>query len=294
VAVTGRPRRWLAGTLIGLSAAGLSLALASAQETPDWSFWANSNWRGWWNRVPPRFPDPEDLRDRAFSFCRILYQSVRDEAMGHGWNTDYPDSDANFMIRLSELTTADINRDGDGSPKHVVVTLTDDALFSYPFIFMSDVGTAGFTEPEAERLREYLLRGGILYVDDFWGDAAWDHWSEEIGRVLRPDRYPIVDIPLGHPIFQTFFTVRQVPQVPSIQFWRRSGYAGTSERGSESEDVHFRGIFDERGRLMVIMTHNTDIADGWEREGEDEEFFYRFSIRAYPLGVNIAIYAMTH
>jgi len=272
----------------------LSLALASAQETPDWSFWANSNWRAWWNRVPPRFPDPEDLRDRAFSFCRILYQSVRDEALGHGWNTDYPDSDANFMIRLSELTTADISRDGDGSPKHVVVTLTDDALFSYPFIFMSDVGTAGFTEPEAERLREYLLRGGILYVDDFWGDAAWDHWSEEIGRVLRPDRYPIVDIPLGHPIFQTFFTVRQVPQVPSIQFWRRSGYAGTSERGSESEDVHFRGIFDERGRLMVIMTHNTDIADGWEREGEDEEFFYRFSIRAYPLGVNIAIYAMTH
>jgi hypothetical protein len=217
--------------------------------------------------VPPRFPDPEDLRDRAFSFCRVLYQSVRDEALGHGRNTDYPDSDANFMIRLSELTTADISRDGDGSPKHVVVTLTDDALFSYPFIFMSDVGTAGFTEPEAERLREYLLRGGILYVDDFWGDAAWDHWSEEIGRVLPPDRYPILDIPLGHPIFQTFFTVRHVPQVPSIQFWRRSGGVGTSERGSESEDVHFRGIFDERGRLMVIMTHNTDIADGWEREG---------------------------
>jgi hypothetical protein len=103
-----------------------------------------------------------------------------------------------------------------------------------------------------------------------------------------------VDIPSDHSIFQTFFTVREVPQVPSIQFWRRSGGVETSERGSESDEVHFRGIFDERGRLMVIMTHNTDIADGWEREGEDEEFFYRFSIRAYPLGVNIAIYAMTH
>ncbi len=291
--VSGRPRRSVAGTLLGLLVVGLSLALASPQETPDWAFWASSNWRGWWNRVPPRFPDPEDLRDRAFSFCRVLYQSVRDEPLGHGWNTDYPDSDANFMIRLSELTTAEISRDGDGSPKHVVVTLTDDALFSYPFIFMSDVGTAGFTEAEAERLREYLLRGGILYVDDFWGEDAWEHWSEEIGSVLPPDRFPIVDIPADHPIFQTFFTVRQVPQVPSIQFWRRSGGAA-SERGSESEEVHFRGILDERGRLMVIMTHNTDIADGWEREGEDEEFFYRFSIRAYPLGVNIAIYAFTH
>jgi hypothetical protein len=198
------------------------------------------------------------------------------------------------MVRLSELTNAPISRDGDGSPKHVVVTLTDDALFSYPFIFMSDVGTAGFTEPEAERLRDYLLRGGILYVDDFWGEEAWDHWSTEMARVLPPDHYPIVDIPSDHPIFQTFFTVREVPQVPSIQFWRRSGKMGTSERGSESAEVHFRGIFDERGRLMVIMSHNTDIADGWEREGEDEEFFYRFSIRSYPLGVNIAIYAMTH
>jgi hypothetical protein len=175
----------------------------------------------------------------------------------------------------------------------VVVTLTDDALFSYPFIFMSDVGTAGFTEPEAERLREYLLRGGILYVDDFWGDAAWEHWVSEMARVLPPDRYPIVDIPDDDPVFQTFFNVRKVPQVPSIQFWRRSG-GQSSERGVESAEVHFRGIFDEHGRLMVIMTHNTDIADGWEREGEDEEFFYRFSIRAYPLGVNIAIYAMTH
>jgi hypothetical protein len=116
---------------------------------------------------------------------------------------------------------------------------------------------------------------------------------EEMGGSFRPTAIPIVDIPFDRPIFQTFFTVRQVPQVPSIQFWRRSGVRRHVERGSESEDVTSAGI-DERGRLMVIMTHNTDIADGWEREGEDEEFFYRFSIRAYPLGVNIAIYAMTH
>ena len=115
-----------------------------------------------------------------------------------------------------------------------------------------------------------------------------------MARVLPSESYPIVDVPLDHPIFRSFYTITKVPQIPSIQFWRRSGGTSTSERGFETNEPHFRGIFDEKGRLMVIMTHNTDIADGWEREAEDDEFFYRFSIRAYPLGVNIAIYAMTH
>jgi len=115
-----------------------------------------------------------------------------------------------------------------------------------------------------------------------------------MAKVLPPDHYPMVDVPLDHPIFKSFFTVKEIPQIPSIQFWRRSGGTGTSERGWETEEPHFRGIFDDQGRLMVIMTHNTDIADGWERESEDDEYFYRFSLRAYPVGVNIAIYAMTH
>ena len=257
-------------------------------------FQQNRGWRGWWNRVPPKFPTAEDLRERSFSFCRVLYESVRDEPLGHGWNTDYPDSDINFMVRFSELTSARINRGAEGLPNHVVVTLDDDAMFNYPFIFMSDVGTAGFTPSQAERLRQYLLRGGMLYVDDFWGVRAFEHWKREMAQVLPSDRYPIVDVPLDHPIFRSFFTIKKIPQIPSIQFWRRSGGTSTSERGFESDEPHFRGIFDEKGRLMVIMTHNTDIADGWEREAEDDEFFYRFSVRAYPLGVNIAIYAMTH
>lgn len=250
--------------------------------------------RGWWNRVPPKFPTEEELFERAFTFCRVLYESVRDEPLGHGWNTDYPDSDVNFMVRFSELTKTHVARDAEGFPNHVVVTLRDDSVFNYPFIFMSDVGTLGFTPDEAARLRDYLLRGGILYVDDFWGIRAFDHFSREMAKVLPQDEYPIVDVPLSHPIFSTFFTILEVPQIPSIQYWRRSGGSGTSERGLESDQAHFRGIFDEAGRLMVIMTHNTDIADGWEREGEDDEFFYRFSIRAYPVGVNIVIYAMTH
>lgn len=245
-------------------------------------------------RVPPRFPDAETPRDGRFVFARAMYRSVRREWLGHGWNTDYPDSDRNFMNRLEEFTYAGVSRQPDGDPNHVVIRLTDPELFDYPFLFMSDVGTVGFDELEAERLREYLLKGGFLYVDDFWGDHAWEHWRQEIGRVLPPSRYPIVEISRIHPILRTFYNVPRVPQVPSIQFWRQAGGHQTSERGRESDEPNFRGILDEDGRLMVLMTHNTDIADGWEREMEEYEFFDSFSAKSYSLGINIVVYALSH
>jgi hypothetical protein len=255
---------------------------------------AAAQWDDTWYRRPAHFATAKDLEQGAFTFCRLHYTSVRAERLGHGWNTDYPNSDANFMIRLGQLTTARVNLSRDGEPNHVVVRATDDLLFSCPFVFMSDAGTVGFDEMEAARLRDYLLAGGFLYVDDFWGDAAWEHWSSEIARVLGPEQYPIVDIPRDHQLFRTLYRIESVPQVPSIQHWRWS-QGGTSERGAESEQPHCRGIFDHDGRLMVVMTHNTDIADGWEREGEDEDFFALFSVpKAYPMGINIVLYAMTH
>ncbi len=270
--------------------AGLSLAQSSWDQGGRW----DQGW-GWGrSRFPPKFPDSNSGHERGFTFCRVMYDSVRNERLGHGWNTDYPGSDINFMTRFSELTKARVNLEEDGEPHHVVVTLMDDELFEYPFIFMSDVGTVGFTPFEAERLRVYLLSGGFLYVDDFWGEAAWNHWSREIGKALPPDQYPIEDVALDDPIFRVFFDIRKVPQIPSIQYWRWSGGAGTSERGQETAEVHFRGIRDERGQLMVVMTHNTDIADGWEREAEDDEFFHLFSLDAYPVGINIVLYSMTH
>lgn len=273
-----------AAILLGLA---VSLKPAAAQRRaggdPSWEFW----------RAPARYPTPDSRRDRYFSFTRVAYRSVRWEPGGQGWRTDYPNADVNFMRRLAELTSAAVSRDGEEAFHHVVIELSDPRLFEYPFIFMSDAGTAGFTAQEVERLREYLLRGGFLWVDDFWGERAWDHWVREIGRVLPPAEYPIFDLPADHPVFHTLYDVEQVPQIPSIQFWRRSGGA-TSERGSESAIPHLRGIADRNGRLMVLMSHNTDIADGWEREGEEYEFFYRFSPDAYALGINIVLYAMTH
>jgi hypothetical protein len=223
-----------------------------------------------------------------------MYRQVSSEWLGHGWNTDYPDSDQNLMIRLSELTRAHVRLDPhSGDPEHYVVTADSDQIFWFPFLFMSDAGTAGFDELEVANLREYLLRGGLLYADDFWGDSAWAHFSREIGKVLPPDEYPIVDVPLDHPILHQLFDLDEIPQVPSIQFW--SGYGGTSELGEESAEPHFRAIFDARGRILVLMTHNTDIADGWEREGQSQEFFERFSLPAsYPMGINIVIYVLSH
>lgn len=249
----------------------------------------------WWGRrrVPPRFPDGAPTH-RLFTFSRGLYQSTHREQGGQGWFTDYPDADINFTIRLSELTNAPVGLTAHDDPDHVVVQLTDPQLFSYPFLFMSDVGTAFFNAEEVERLGEYLRKGGFLWVDDFWGPFAWEQWAGEIGKVLPPGQYPIADIPISDPIHHGMFDVSEVPQVPSIQHFRRVGGSSTSERGRDSDEVHVRGIYDERGRLMVLMTHNTDIADGWEREGEDYEFFYRFSVTSYAVGINFILHAMTH
>ena len=243
---------------------------------------------------PPAVQDPFDPAGRSFTFCRVAYRQVRRERNGQGWRTDYPDADRNLMLRLSQLTTTPIRRTAASDPDHIIIQLSDDELFECPFIFMSDVGTMALDDLEAKRLREYLMMGGFLWVDDFWGNRAWSAWVQEIEKALPPADYPIIDIPASHLILSALYNVHEVPQIPSIQYWRRSGRSGTSERGYESAVPHLRGIEDEAGRVIVVMTHNTDIADGWEREGEDEDFFFQFSPKAYALGINIVLYALTH
>ena len=130
-------------------------------------------------------------------------------------------------------------------------------------------------------------------MDDYWGDAAWDQWLHELDRVLPPTEYPLVDVTLDHPLFRTLLDVKKLPQIPSIQFWRGSG-GDTSERGEESAVPDFKGVNDKHGNLIVLMTHDTDIADAWEREGEDVRFFYQFSPEGYAVGLNVLLYAMTH
>ena len=250
--------------------------------------------RGDFANVPARMA-PDVFPDRQFAVCRLFYTQVRREESGGGWRTDYPYGEINLMTRLAEMTRTAISRGGEeGQPNHYVVRATDDALFQCPFLLASDVGTVGLSLPEAERLREYLLKGGFLWVDDFWGTNAWEHWVSQIEKVLPASEYSIEDVPLDDPIFSAQFLVSEVPQITNIGFWRRSRGRETSERGSDSEDVHFRAIRDHHGRIMVVMTHNTDIADSWEREGEDAAFFYQFSPNGYAVGINVLLHALTH
>jgi hypothetical protein len=248
--------------------------------------------RGRFGRTPPKWATPADF-DGSFLYCRGFYTSAYREAGGTGWWTDYPGADNNFSVRLAELTRVHVKLDQERQPNYVVVRLTDPNLFRCPMLFMEDVGTARFAEAEVESLRSYFLKGGFLWVDDFWGSRAWENWSREIGRVLNPAEYPIQDVVPGDPILHSLYDVKQPLQVSSIQFWRFNG-GRVSERGQDSAEVHYRAIRDPGGRVMVMMTHNTDVADTWEREGENQDYFDKFSPAGYAIGVNIVLYAMTH
>lgn len=250
-------------------------------------------WRGGWGRrFPPRFPTAESF-DGKFTFCRLMFTSAWREPSGSGWNTDYPGADLNFPIRLGELTKTRISRQESGDANHLVVRATDPFLFQCPFLLASDIGTSSFDAEEIAALRAYFDKGGFLWVDDFWGERAWRVWVEQVSHILPPSEFPIQDVPMSHPIWRTVFEVKALPQIPAISHWRRSG-GDTSERGSESAVPDINAIYDRRGRILVLMTHDTDISDSWEREGEEPEFFYQFSPNGYAFAINAVIYAMSH
>ena len=223
----------------------------------------------------------------VFTFTRIIYKMSDSHPAPSwlGWVNDYPDSDLNLSYRLQELTSMKVNPDGR------VLKLTNPDLFNYPFIFMSQVGHMELRDTEVPILRKYLLNGGVLMADDFWGESEWRNFESQIQRVL-PDRH-WVELPMSHPIFHCVFDLgnnKQSLQVPTIQFWRRGG-----RWGGELNPVHVRAWLDDKQRIMVIALHNSDNGDGWEREGEDPEYFQKFSeTRAYPLAINVLFYIMTH
>jgi hypothetical protein len=248
--------------------------------------------RGGRRGARPNWAKAEDF-DGSFTYCRAYYGSFRNTGSGSGWDTDYPAADNNFSVRLAELTRVPVKFGPSRQPDHLVVRLTDPLLFHCPMLFIEDTGGAELTNEEVLRLREYLLKGGFLWADDSWGSDNWNDWIREIERVLPPGEYPVFDIPLTHQIMHVLYDVKDIPQIPSMNFWYRSN-GRTSENGPDSATVLFKGIRDTTGHLMVVITHNTDIADSWEREGDNHEFFDLFSPRGYAVGVNIVLYALTH
>ena len=230
----------------------------------------------------------------VFTFARIRYQRGPYGSRSAGnWHTDFPDSALNLSHRVQQMTSSKVNPAGRG------LNLTDKELVDYPWIYMVEPGRMLLTDAEVATLRKYLLNGGFLMADDFWGEVQWDNFASQLKRAF-PDR-EFTELPMEHPIFHSVFDL-QMPknklQVPNIRVGMESQYSGITweyHDGEECREVHVRALFDDKGRMIVIATHNTDNGDGWEREGEDQYFFRTFSEKiSFPLGINIITYAMTH
>ena len=227
----------------------------------------------------------------TFLFCRIWFRNAA-EGDGNGWGVDYPRADTNLTFRLSELTKTPVTRDEQEGYNHTVLRLTDPLLYHCPFVMMTEPGGAYFDEQEAAALHDYAVKGGFLWADDFWGEYAFRWWAGQIAKAFPPEQYPIIDVPLDHQLFHLLYDVQHIPQIPSINVWMYQHQ--TSERGADSAVPHVRAILDETGRIMVLMTHNTDFGDAFEREGDDHEYFLKFAPDGYAFGVNAILYSMTH
>ncbi|MEM8670086.1 MAG: DUF4159 domain-containing protein [Planctomycetota bacterium] len=234
----------------------------------------------------PDWETRSDFPGEVFTFVRLRYRSTHNHFRTH-WSGDYPDADLNFSYRLQQLTALDVAPDG------LVLDITDERLLDYPFAFMSSPGKMFLDAEEAESLRRYLTNGGFLMVDDFWGREYLENVMSELELVL-PDVAP-VELPLSHPIFNSVYRLKEKPQVPSINAWNQGLSIEPWHGDMTDPDPHFLAYQDETGRVMILLCHNNDLADGWEREGENKAYYKQFSEPwSYPLGINIVVYAMTH
>lgn len=222
----------------------------------------------------------------SFYFTRAIYGSARG-FRGSYWATDFPQADEWIISVLNRLTGIDV------APFYNTVRLDDPELRRFPFLYILEVGFMRLSQAEVRGLREYLLAGGFLVVDDFWGNWDWANFEYEMSQVLP--EYEIVDLPLDHPIFSSFYRIDEIIQVPNVGNGRRVGYGAPGATTSECPGClpKVRGIFDDQGRLMVIINWNTDLGDAWEW-AEDPLYPLEFSTYAYQMAANFAIYALTH
>ena len=215
--------------------------------------------------------------------CADLAAGEGGTRYGGGWATDFPASDCKFMWGVERLTGV---RVFDKGP-HLVSAL-DPELFRYPYLYIVEPSRMYLTSEEATTIREYLMRGGFLHVDDFWGLEQRAVVEEEMSKIF-PDRM-MVKLDLKHEVFHTFFDVHEVMQIPNVS----NGCSGgpTWERRSETEPMIF-GISDDTGRLMVLITYNSDLGDAWEWM-DNPCYPEMYSGQAYRMGINFIIYAMSH
>jgi hypothetical protein len=228
--------------------------------------------------------EKESLFAGEFSFVRLRYDSqyVRGGfGFGSPWRIDYPAADENFLRAVTRLTNIKINSDP------IVRRLDDEDIFNYPFLYALEMGSNGgvsFSETEMQNLREYLLRGGFLFVDDFWGTYEWENFLRTFNQ-LFPDR-ELVQLSSDHEIFHAFYDVDGAQMIPAL------GNPQNTPEGDIAMASNW-ALLDDNGRVMVLINWNSDIGDGWEHTYHPG-YPTRYANLAYQLGINYLVYALTH
>lgn len=231
------------------------------------------------------------FQEDVFTFARLKFGADWGYRLGgaRSWEDDAPEADLSLTYRLYEVTSLKVRPD-----LHYIDITTKD-LANYPFVYIAAAGRLVLTDDEVAALRNYLLNGGFMMVDDFWGDDQWQHFYEQIKQVF-PDREP-VELTLDHRIFHTVFDFKQAPQIPSVGSFLNSRlpYDPGWPYFVKDHGPHYYAIYDDQQRMMVLICHNNHFGDGWEHETDDTSYFDRFSEpMGYPMFINILVYAMTH
>jgi len=267
-------RRAVAALLVGVCVAGAALADPMRfREYPGVEYYD--------------FELPTDFRRPAeWVFARLMYPSIGWggggwQNGGTSWTIDYPKGDRHIAALVRRLSVIDAR-----SVEQPVNLDDDDDVFYWPWLYAVEVGQWDLTDEQAAKLREYLLRGGFLMVDDFHGTRQWEIFVESMRRVF-PDR-PIVDLADDDPIFHTFWDLEDRQQIPGLQFL----YSG---RTYEEDGVvaRWRAIYDDQGRIMVAICHNMDLGDAVEHS-DTPQYPEELSAQAMRVFLNYVIYSMTH
>ena len=249
-------------------------------------------------RNPERIKEQEMMRkaldpafkDDVFTFARLRFDSGG-SGFGRGrvWDDDTPEADLNVIFRLFQVTSLKVQ------PGLNFVDITTKDLARYPFVYLAGAGRLALSEDEAAAVRRYLLNGGFMMVDDFWGDDEWGSFSQQ-ARLIFPDRAPEA-MDLTHPIFHVVYDFKKQPQIPSVGDFMYTGrsYDYNHSYQQINHDPHYYGLYDDKRRLMMLICLNNHYGDGWEHEGDDETYFDLFSEpMGYPMLINILAYAMSH
>ena len=239
----------------------------------------------------PEWEYPKAFQKDVFTFARLRYgtDDRRSGAGGGSWSTDLPDADLNLSYRLQQMTSLKVD------PNARILRANDPELTLYPMLMTAAAGAMVLADDEIIALRSYLQNGGFLLLTDFWGDLEWNHFERVMKQVLP--QHSFVELDVSHPIYHCLFPINKKNQIPRIDIGEAALRSGspTWERGPDGEEVHHRAILDAQGRLMVLALHNSDDSDGWEREGENINYFHKYSEgMAYPFVINIIYYIMTH